>query len=154
MTETQASLPPKLQQIVEDFALAEGSEKLELLLEYSQRMPGLPERLKSKRDEMEQVHECMTPVFVITENENGALHYYFDIPPEAPTVRGFAGVLGVGVDGTTPEQVLQIPHDFYEQMGLPEVLSPRRLNGVHAMLVYLKRLAARELGDGSTPASA
>lgn len=153
MTQMQTSLPPKLQQIVEDFALAEGSEKLELLLDYSQRMPSLPDRLKAKRDEMEQVHECMTPVFVIAEREDGGLHYYFDIPPEAPTVRGYAGVLGTGVDGATPEQVLQIPGNFYELMGLPEVLSPRRLNGVHAMLAYLKRLAAREL-DGSPAAAA
>lgn len=153
MTESQATLPPKLQQIVDEFALAEGSEKLELLLEYSQSMPSLPDRLKARRAEMEQVHECMTPVFVIAEREDGGLHYYFDIPPEAPTVRGYAGVLGSGVDGASPEQVLNIPGDFYEQMGLPEVLSPRRLNGVHAMLAYLKRLAAREL-DASPAAPA
>lgn len=149
MSETQAALPPKLQDIVESFALAEGTEKLDLLLEYSEQMPELPERLRAQRPTMEQVHECMTPVFVQAEREGRGLHYYFDIPLEAPTVRGYAGILGQGLDGETPESILQIPGDFFEEMGLQSVLSPRRMNGIHAMLAYLKRLAARELADGS-----
>lgn len=142
MSET---LPPKLREIVDDFALAEGSEKLELLLEYAEQMAPLPERFQTHRDQMEQVHECMTPVFVIAEAEQGRLHYYFDIPPEAPTIRGYAGLLSSGLDDATPEEVLQVPIDFYEGMGLQDVLSPRRLNGVHAMLAYMKRLAQREM---------
>lgn len=145
MSDIQAELPPKLRGIVDDFAMAEGSEKLELLLEYAQQMPPLPERFREQRDRMEQVHECMTPVFVTAESEKGGLHYYFDIPPEAPTIRGYAGLLSSGVEGAKPEEVLQIPVNFYEEMGLQDVLSPRRLNGVHAMLAYMKRLAHREL---------
>lgn len=154
MSEEQPTLPPKLRSIVEDFALAEGSEKLELLLEYAQQMPPLPDRFQAQRDRMEQVHECMTPVFVTAETENGGVHYYFDIPPEAPTIRGYASLLSSGVEGAKPEEVLQIPVDFYEEMGLQDVLSPRRVNGVHAMLAYMKRLAHREMlnqtsGDSS-----
>lgn len=138
-------LPARLAEIVDEFQWAEGREKLELLLEYSRQMPELPERLRDDRPSMEQVHECMTPVFVLAECEAQGLHFYFDIPQEAPTVRGFAGVLGRGLEGTQPEAVLQVPGDFYEAMGLQDVLTPRRLNGVHAMLAYLKRLATREL---------
>jgi cysteine desulfuration protein SufE len=112
-------------------------------------MPELPDHLRAARDSMEQVHECMTPVFVLAECEAQGLHFYFDIPQEAPTVRGYAGVLGRGLEGAQPEEVLQIPGDFYEAMGLQDVLTPRRLNGAHAMLVYLKRLATRELADNT-----
>jgi cysteine desulfuration protein SufE len=141
----EQQLPPRLEEIVDEFRWAEGREKLELLLEYSRQMPELPERLRAARDTMEQVHECMTPVFVLAEREDQGLHYYFDIPQEAPTVRGYAGVLGLGLEGAQPEEVLQIPGNFYEEMGLQDVLTPRRLNGAHAMLAYLKRLATREL---------
>lgn len=144
MSDTQAALPPRLQEIVEEFKWAEGSEKLELLLEFAKQMPPLPERFHAAHDGMEQVHECMTPVFVTAELDNGGLHYFFDIPPESPTIRGYAGLLSAGVEGATPEQVVRIPSDFYEDMGLQDVLTPRRLNGVHAMLAYLKRLAQRE----------
>ncbi len=137
--------PPRLGEIIEDFKLAEGSEKLELLLEYARSMPPLPEWLRGQRDAMEQVHECMTPVFVYAENHDNHLTFHFDVPEESPTVRGYAALLSEGVRGGTPEDVLRIPGDFYQEMGLHEVLSPRRLQGVHTILAYMKRLAAKEL---------
>ena len=149
----ETALPPRLQEIVDDFQLAEGQEKLELLLEFARKMPPLPEWLHDKRDAMDQVHECMTPVFVFAENQNGKLTFHFDVPPESPTVRGYSALLGEGVQGSTPEEILHIPSDFYQEMGLQEVLSPRRLQGVHTILAYIKRLATKELSPG-TPTAA
>ena len=135
-------LPPRLEEIVEDFGFCEGQEKLEYLLELAEALPPLPERFADKRDEMEQVHECMTPVFVIAENENGRFHYHFDIPPEAPTVSGFSRILQEGLDGLTPTEVQAIPNEFYLQTGLQTVLSGQRPNGMSAMLTHMKKLAA------------
>lgn len=141
MTATEDTIPPRLQEIIEDFKLAEGQEKLELLLEFSDAMPRLPERLREQHNTMTQVHECMTPVFVHAEIENGGMIFYFDIPPESPTVRGYAALLGEGLRGATPEQVMRIPVHFYEQMGLQHVIGPQRLNGLTALLSYMKRLS-------------
>ena len=144
MSEVMAVLPTRLQEIVEEFGEAEGQEKLELLLEYSEKMPPLPDWL-NKETNMEQVHECMTPVFVHAEQENGGMHLYFDVPPESPTVRGYAAILGEGLQGTHPEQIVNIPTDFYQAMGLHRVLSTQRLRGITALLAYLKRLARQRL---------
>ena len=135
-------LPERLKEIVEDFKYSDGREKVELLVDYSERMPALPDSIAHARDEMDQVHECMTPVFVKAEIRDGGLHFYFDVPPESPTVRGFAAIMSQGVDGSTPEQILSIPNDFYEQMGLDQVLTMQRLNGLAAILAHMKRLAA------------
>ena len=151
MAETH--VPPRLQEIIEDFKLAEGAEKLELLLEYARKMPPLPEWLYGQRDSMEQVHECMTPVFVFAENQSNHLTFHFDVPEESPTIRGYASLLSAGVQRATPEEVLQIPGDFYQDMGLHEVLSPRRLQGAHTILAYMKRLAAKELSNQSAASS-
>ncbi len=142
---TTSTLPPRLAEIIEDFTWAEGREKVELLLEYAEQMPPLPERLAADRDCMEKVEECMTPVFVKAEAENGRMHFYFDIPPESPTVRGFASILGQGLDGVTPEQVLAVPNDFFQQTGLDQLLTAQRLNGMSAILSHMKRLAAEAL---------
>jgi len=147
----EMNMPPRLQEIVEDFKLAEGAEKLELLLEYARKMPPLPQWLHGHRDSMEQVHECMTPVFVFAENQNNHLIFHFDVPEESPTIRGYAALLSEGVQDRTPEEVLRIPGDFYQEMGLDEVLSPRRLQGAHTILAYMKRLATKELTNQSTP---
>lgn len=138
------NLPARLQEIVEEFGWAEGREKLELLLDYSEKMPALPEWLNRDSD-MEQIHECMTPVFVHAEMENGGMHYFFDVPPESPTVRGYASILGTGLDGASPEEVLQVPGNFYVEMGLHKVLTTQRLNGIGAILAHIKRLAAQKL---------
>ena len=144
MTDTTDALPPRLAQIVEDFSWVEGRDKLELLLEYSEKMPPLPDWL-NRETNMERIHECMTPVFVHAELEDGGMHYYFDIPPESPTVRGYAAILGEGLQGVAPEDVLKVPGNFYIEMGLHKVLTTQRLNGIGAILAHIKRLATQAL---------
>lgn len=134
-------LPTKLQEIVEDFSYCEGQEKLEYLLEFAENLPPLPDWLTGKQADMDQVHECMTPVFIYPEKKDGRVTYHFDIPPEAPTVRGYASVLKTGLDGCTPEEITAVPDMFHLQMGLQQVLSGQRLNGITAMLAHMKTLA-------------
>jgi cysteine desulfuration protein SufE len=141
MSEPTQALPERLQEIVDDFAFCEGREKLELLLDYSERMPPLPAWLQDQHEGMDQVHECMTPVFVQSQLGDGGMHFYFDVPPESPTVRGYAALLAEGLDGLSPQEILAVPGDFYLAMGLAEVLTHQRMNGISAILAHMKRLA-------------
>jgi cysteine desulfuration protein SufE len=134
-------LPPRLAEIVEDFGFCVGQEKLEYLLEFAEALPPLPDQFSDKRDEMAEVHECITPVFIYAETNNGRYHYHFDIPPEAPTVSGFARILQEGMDGLTSAEIQAIPNEFYLETGLQNVLSGQRLNGISAMLLHMKNLA-------------
>jgi cysteine desulfuration protein SufE len=136
-----SQLPQRMQEIVEDFSFCEGQEKLEYLLELSDTLLPLPGWLHDKRDSMDEVHECMTPVFIYAEQEGEKYHYHFDIPPESPTVRGFAAAMQQGLDGATAEQIQAIPNQFYFETGLQEVLSGQRLNGIGAILAHMKTLA-------------
>jgi cysteine desulfuration protein SufE len=136
-----SQLPPRLQEIVEDFRLAECRQKLEYLLDFAESLPPLPAWLEAARDRMEPVHECMTPVFIHAEEHDGKLRFHFDVPPESPTVRGYAAVLAEGLRDATAAEVMQVPDDFYLQMGLQEVLTGQRLNGIGAILAHMKRLA-------------
>lgn len=138
-----SGLTPKLDEIVENFAVCQGNEKLEYLLELSESLRPLPDHLVNHLDDMDEVNECMTPVHLATEkDENGGLTFHIDVPPESPTVRGFAAILQQGLDGATAEQVAAVPDEFYLATGLQTVLSGQRLNGMSAMLIHLKRLAA------------
>lgn len=147
MNITNDKLPSKLQKIIDDFQLCEGAEKIELLLEYSERLEPLPDRYKDSLASMEPVEECMTPVFVAAEKGMEGLHFYFDVPPESPTVRGFSALMAEGLQGTQPEDILRIPNDFYLVMGLERVLTMQRLNGFSAILAHLKRLASNRLNS-------
>ena len=87
----------------------------------------------------------MTPVFIQAEDQDGKMIFHFDVPAESPTVRGYASIMKQGLDGTTPEAVLQIPGDFFYSMGLHEVLTHQRLNGMSAILAHKKQLAVNAL---------
>lgn len=145
MSELKPALPERLREIVEEFAQSEGREKIELLLEYAERLPELPEHLQDERGEMELVEECMTPVYVKAEMRQGEMSFYFNVPQESPTVRGFAAMMAEGVEGASPQAVLAIPNDFFASMGLESVLTMQRLNGMGAILAHMKRLASQAM---------
>lgn len=149
MTDT-VELPAALREIADDFAELTAPERLQLLLEFSEGLPELPERYAGSLDSMEQVHECQSPIFLAVEvdeqpaDEPGRrpVHLFFSAPPEAPTTRGFAGILHEGLDGLTVDEVLAVPEVAPYQFSLGEAVSPLRLRGMVGMLNRIKRQTA------------
>lgn len=145
MTDT-ARIPAPLQAIIDDFQGLDRSEKLEMLLEYAEQLPPLPTDLRTDLP-LEHVPECATPIAIATERTGDSVQVHFDIPPESPTVRGFASILRTGLAGATPDQILNLPGDLQYTLGLQNALSPQRLNGMHFMLLHLKRAVTRALSQ-------
>ncbi|MFP4634381.1 MAG: SufE family protein [Nitriliruptoraceae bacterium] len=142
------SLPANLENVVNEFAAAPMELRIELLVEYSDKVPPLPARLADHPEELEQVEECQTPFFLTTEvDEDGRVTVWFDSPPESPTTRGFAGILSEGLNGATVDEVLAVPRDFHHDLGLAEAISPLRLQGMDAILTRLKRQVATHRSD-------
>ena len=132
-------MPSKLAEIVAEFVDAPREVVLEMLLEFSDAVPPLPEGLAG-HDGMEQVPECQTPFFLKAEvTPDRTVDVWFDCPPEAPTTRAFAGILAEGLDGASVEQVLAVPGDLYQRMGLATAISPLRVRGGTAILGRLQR---------------
>jgi cysteine desulfuration protein SufE len=143
-------LPPKLQEIVDDFASMSREEKIETLVAYSESLPTIPDRLKDQRDKMDDVPECMTPVCLLGEKgSDGGLLFYFEIPPQSPTVRGLASILASGLNGLKPEEILSVPGDFFLPMNLSEAISQQRINGFIGVLAHMKQTAVKFLENGS-----
>lgn len=132
-------LPAALAELVEDFNAVSPRDRLQLLLELSDDLPALPERYAGRLETMEQVHECQSPLFLAVEVQDDVVHVFFDAPPEAPTTRGFAGILHTGLDGLSAHEVLAVPDDAPYRFGLGEAVSPLRLRGMLAMLSRIKR---------------
>ncbi len=133
-------LPEALANVVNDFASAPAELRIELLVEHAEGLPPLPARLADAPEQLEQVVECQTPFFLTTEvDDQDRVTLWFDCPPQAPTMRGFAGILSTGLNGASVEEVLAVPGDFHLKMGLGEAISPLRLRGMDAILVRLKR---------------
>jgi len=144
-----ADLPEALAAIVDDFTALSQSDRLQLLLEFSQGLPDLPERYAAHRELLESVPECQSPIFLIAEVDeadgsggagaDSVVHLHFSAPAEAPTTRGFAGILHEGLDGLTAAEVLAVPADVSDRLGLAQAVSPLRLRGMGGMLGRIKR---------------
>jgi cysteine desulfuration protein SufE len=132
-------MPARLTEIVDEFASAPRDLVLEMLLEYSDALSELPPELVGHTG-MEQVPECQTPFFLRADVQpDRTVRLHFDCPPEAPTTRAFAGILAEGLAGASAEQVLAVPADLYQRMGLAQAISPLRVRGGTAVLSRLQR---------------
>lgn len=136
----QPALPDKLQGIVSMFKSAPKSLRLQALLEYSRKLPPLPEKYVEHPEFMQPVPECTSPFFLVAEQDAGSVRLHFKVPEEAPTVRGYAGILHEALDGESPETILSVPDTFYMDMGLSELITPMRLRGMGAILMRLKNV--------------
>lgn len=143
-------LPEGLAEIAADFAELAAPQRLELLLEFSEGLPDLPERYAGAPEKMEQVHECQSPLFLVVEVDDASasepgqrtVSLFFQAPPEAPTTRGFAGILQEGLDQLTVDEILAVPEDAPYRFSLAEAVSPLRLRGMVGMLSRIKRQTA------------
>lgn len=143
--EKLAAVPEKLREIIDELQEADRQERMEYLIDFAMDLPDLPERLHAERDQMEQVHECQSPVYLITELNDGKVEFFFDIPREAPTVRGYASILVEGLEGATLEEVMGIPEDIYMLMNIQDIVTPQRIRGLHFLLLYMKRQVTKLL---------
>ena len=143
------SVPEKLQTIVSLFASVPQNVKLQALLDYSRRLPELPAELADS-ERFERVEECQSPLFLMADvDDDGVAHLWFDAPAEAPTTRGFAGILAEGLEGTTAQEILDLPDDFYVDLGLEEVVSALRMRGMASMIFRIKRQLREQLATQS-----
>ena len=132
-------LTARLEEVVKQFDGLDRESRLEVLLEFSEAVPELPPRYAQHSERLERVNECQTPFFAAVELDGGKVRLFFGAPCEAPTTRGFAGILHRALDGASADEVLSVPGDFPARLGLYEALSPRRARGITAILGVIQR---------------
>lgn len=148
--EGATGLPGRFDAVVEDFQSLEEPQRLELLLDFANGLPDLPERLASHREVMEAVPECQSPVFVHVEVDGtgptAPVHVFLSAPREAPTTRGFAAILAEGMTGLDAQGVLSVPDDVPHLLGLDRAVSLLRLRGMSGMLGRIQRQVRTKAG--------
>jgi cysteine desulfuration protein SufE len=145
------SVAERVERIVEEFTDLEPRERLELLLEFAQNLPPLPPDLQAQRDAGEhRVHECQTPVFLWVLREGELVHVYGDVAPESPTVKGFVGILAEAFTGGRAEEVLAMPVNLMQRLGLVEALGMVRMRGLSAIEARVRRETQKLIAGEST----
>ncbi len=134
------STTPGAQEIVSAFAEVPQNLKLELLLEYSENLPALPDQYKDHPELLERVEECQSPVYLFVElDEQNTVSIFLTAPDEAPTTKGFASLLQLSLDQQPADTVLNFDDSFVDALGITGLVSPLRIRGLQGMLMRIKR---------------
>jgi len=134
---------PNLDSLIPRFKAADRETRLETLLDYSKKLPPLPQRFEAEKQlGHNRVDECQTTVYLWVEVDERGVHIHADVPREAPTVRGFISLLARSLEGQTPDVVAKLPLDLLDRLGLSETLGMTRTQGLTAILHRIKKSVA------------
>ncbi len=146
------TLPARIETLAAEFAQLEPRERLELLLEYADNLPPLPEKYESERQAgAHRVHECQTPTFLWVELAEGRVQVHAWVAPEAPTVKGFVGIARELFSGLTPQAISDIDANLVQRLGLAKALGMMRLRGLSAVLFHIRKQIQSLVDHGRAP---
>jgi cysteine desulfuration protein SufE len=146
MSSTSTPLPDTLARIVERFQRrANPKQRYEQLLWYAKRLKEMPEADKAPEN---KVPGCASQVFITANLEDGKVWYQGD--SDAQLVKGLVALLIEGLNGLTPDEIVQVSPDFIQDTGLNVSLTPSRANGFYNIFQTMKKKAlGYQLGTSS-----
>lgn len=133
------NVPDTLAEIRDGFLETPEADRLLLLLEFADELPPVSDEVADHPEMCERVAECQSPVYIYVEVTDDIVTMHATAPPEAPTTRGFASILVQGISGLTADEVLAIPDDYPQSIGLTKSVSPLRIGGMTGMLMRAKK---------------
>jgi cysteine desulfuration protein SufE len=122
------------QEIVEEFALFDSWEdKYEYIIDMGKKLPPLNE---AYRTEDHKIKGCQSQVWMQSELKDGKVYYEAD--SDAMIVKGLASMLVRVFSGQKPEDIVNAPVKFIDDIGMTSHLAQTRSNGLRAMLKQMK----------------
>lgn len=135
---SRMSILQKQAAIVAEFeALPEWEDRYKRIIKLGQALPDLDDQYK--RDE-NKVRGCSSTVWLVAEqNDEGRVIYHAD--SDAILVRGLVSLLLEVYSGHKPQEILNAPPEFIEELGLNQKLTANRANGLASMVTQIKTYA-------------
>jgi cysteine desulfuration protein SufE len=146
MTDTETlPLPPSIDRVLRLFRSMGREEKMQALVQYSKKLPPLPERFKDIDHSQFNVPECQTKVDIIPEIVDGKMYFHADLNVrQSPTIAAVLAIVFGAVNGQPPATTLALPSDFVRVLMESIGLGAREV-GLNAMINRLKRYAAEAM---------
>jgi len=122
------------QEIVEEFSLFDSWEdKYEYIIDMGKKLPPLNE---AYRTEDNKIKGCQSQVWMHSDLKDGRVYYEAD--SDAMIVKGLASMLVRVFSGQKPEDIVNAPVRFIDDIGMTSHLAQTRSNGLRAMLKQMK----------------
>lgn len=147
--------PPKLDKIIHLFETLPEVERRETLVSYADSAKKQEPRLGEQfaLEDVRKDEECADTVGVYLQvDDEGKAHFRMTLGPEVQTLtRAMTAILCKGLDGATPQEVLELPSDFVTRIVGAELVRVRsqttyyiltRMKGVCKVYLDRQRTAA------------
>ncbi len=130
----------RLEPLFAEFDGLDPRERLELLIEFSDTLP----KLSASRCDVPpprdcRVLECQTAVDLWVDVDDDLVTIEALVPRQSPTIRGLVALLIKGINGSRVDDVLAMPDDVLEPLGLGETLGMTRQRGARGLVAAIKR---------------
>ncbi len=140
-------IPPKLQDLLEDFAFVDRNERAQLLIEYADRFKDVEPRIATRPfPEENHVLRCESEAYVWAEdNADGTLKYHFAVEnPQGLSAKAWAVIMDETLSGAPLEQVVRVSPDVIFTLYGKDV-SMGKGQGLMGMLDHVTGAAKRRL---------
>ncbi len=139
--------PEKLREIVEIFDEVDEQERIEVLLDYSDRFREVPTSIAVRPfDEEHRVQRCESEAYVFTEpvDDEGNIKFHFAVEnPQGVSARALGSILQDSLSGGPVEDILNIPHDLVTRI-FGKRISMGKGEGLMGMVSLLKYYAQQQ----------
>lgn len=130
--------PASVEKIVSRFQqTADPKRRYEQLLFLAKKLDPLPEEYKTLDN---KVQGCVSQVYVVANLADGKVSYQAD--SDAQITKGLVAFLVKGLDGLTPQEIVDLSPDFIKDTHLDVSLTPSRANGFYNIFKKMQALAA------------
>ena len=128
-----------LDELIEEFGFFDNwMDRYQYIIDLGKQLPDMPDEWKTADF---RVDGCQSNVWIHSESQGERLH--FSAMSDAAIVSGLIAVVMRIYNDRTASDILEMPKDCLDQLGLSQHLSPTRNNGLHAMLGHIYLTAAR-----------
>tara|TARA_Y100001970_G_scaffold218502_1_gene267956 strand:+ start:106 stop:519 length:414 start_codon:yes stop_codon:yes gene_type:complete len=111
-------------------------DKYKYLLDQGKKAPVFPEEFRQKNF---LVKGCQAQVWLVPKFNNNIISFLSD--SDAFISKGMVTILCDIYGNENPKEILESDFDKLKILGLDNILTPSRRNGVYSMLEYIKKYA-------------
>jgi cysteine desulfuration protein SufE len=124
-------------EIVEEFGLFDSwDDKYEYIIDLGKKLPPLADQYKIDEN---KVRGCQSTVWLVADYKDGKV--YFNAESDAMIVKGLISLLIRVLSERTPDEIIEAPLNFIQQIGMTTHLAQTRSNGLRAMVKQMKNYA-------------
>lgn len=124
-------------EIIEDFGLFDDPmDKYEHLIEEGTELETLEDKYKIEDN---LVKGCQSKVWLVAEKKEDKIFYKAD--SNTVITKGVVSLLVKVLSGNSAEYILANDLDFLKEIGLSDMLSSQRANGLQSMILLMKHYA-------------